>query len=124
MVFTEYGKQLVAVMLGSNIGQIKSCAIGTGSGTAQITDKILIDEWDNASSARLMVGSVDYSVSKKATFITDWNSVQISGCQLKEFGLFLSGATNTGSLFLREAFSNINFDGTNEMRTEITIEAY
>ena len=124
MVFCDYGKQMLAIRLGSNIDFARCCAVGTGSAIEQASDKILNDEWDYAAGARLMVGSVDYSVNKKITFITDWNSVQISGCQLKEFGLFMSGTTNTGSLFLRQAFPNISFDGTNEARVEITIELF
>ena len=115
---------MMAIMLGSNIGQIKCTAIGIGSGAEQVSDKILVDEWDYAAGARLMIGSVDYSVNKKVTFITDWNAVQISGCQLKEFGLFMSGTTNTGSLYLRQAFPNISFDGTNEARIEISVEIF
>lgn len=107
-------------MLGSNIGTIKCCAIGTGSAIEQASDKTLNDEWDNAN-ARLMINEFDYN-NKKTTFITDWNSVQISGCQMKEFGLFLSGTTNTGSLLMRQAFPNINFDGTNEARIEIEVQ--
>jgi len=115
---------MLAIRLGSNIDFARCTAIGTGSGAEQASDKTLVDEWDYAAGARLMIGSVDYSVNKKVTFITDWNSVQISGCQLKEVGLFQSGTTNTGSLFLRQAFPNISFDGTNEARVEITCEVF
>ena len=44
----------------------------------------------------------------------------MSGTALTEFGMFPSGTTSTGSLWNREGFAGVNFDGTTELQVQIT----
>jgi len=120
MVFTNYGKQAITWALGSDISNnhIQYVAIGTGSGTAKITDVTLVSESDR----NLITGSPDFDTTKKVTFQADFNSVEMSGTTLTEFGLVASGPSLEGSVWQREAFGSIVFDGTNELQIISTIE--
>ena len=75
-------------------------------------------EWDRNA----ITGSPDFSVNQQVLFTGDWNSVEISGLILREFGLFTTGTALNGSLWAREAFPAITFNGTNELRVENNIE--
>ena len=118
MTFTNYGKQLTAIRLGSNIDFIQSFGIGTGSATALAADLILVTE----AAKFMQTGSPNYLTAQKVTFRGDRNSVQMSGLSLTEFGLFQSGASSTGSLWAREAFAGITFDGTNELALIFSVQ--
>ena len=60
---------------------------------------------------------------RKVTFQADFNSVEMSGTHLTEFGLFTTGtAALVGSSWLRESFGSIVFDGTNELQVLSTID--
>jgi hypothetical protein len=48
----------------------------------------------------------------------------MSGLVLREFGLTVSGAGNTGSVWSRTGMPAIIFDGTNELRIEEIWEVY
>jgi len=71
-------------------------------------------------------GSPDFTTIRKVTFTGDYNSVQMSGVQLAEFGLFSSGdggnPFGVGSAWFREGFSPLTFDGTNELQITTTLE--
>ena len=120
MVFTNTGVQQTIWRIGSNIGSfIEFFAIGIGSGTALVTNVTLVNE----SGARASItGSPNFTEARKVTFQGDFNSVRMSGMQLTEFGLFSSGASNVGSIWLRESFPSITFDGTNELQISASIE--
>lgn len=120
MVFTTFGREQVALMLGSDIeGHIQHVAIGDGSGTEAVTNVTLVNEVDRNS----LTGSPDFTESRKVTFIADWSSVDFSGTTLQEFGLFVTGASAVGSLYQREQLvGSIVGDGTIEVRVESAIE--
>ena len=107
-------------MLGSSLPnlRIQSIGIGAGSGTAKVTDSTLITEHTRV----IQTGSPNFAVSRKVQFQGDFNSVTMSGLTLTEFGLFASGAVNTGSSQFREAFGSIIFDGTAELQILTTLE--
>jgi len=46
----------------------------------------------------------------------------MSGLILTEFGLFISGPTDIGSAWQREAFGSILFTGTEELQILATLE--
>lgn len=121
MVFTNFGKQSVAFRLGSStptyIGYI---GVGNGSGTVGVTNEALISE----KYRQAITGSPDFSTDRKVGFQADFNSIQMSGMNLMEFGLFHTGsATNfPGSLWQREAFGSVVFDGTNELQIISVLE--
>jgi hypothetical protein len=119
-MFTDYGKEAVAWAIGSDISNnhIQTMAIGIGSATVTASDVSLVNEQDR----EMITGSPDFTTAKKITFQGDFNSVQMSGLDLMEFGLFASGTDNIGSCWQREGFGSIVFDGTNELQILSTIE--
>jgi len=122
ITFTNWGAQAAIYGIGSNRtnNHIQYFAIGSGSGTALVTNVTLAAE----SGVRVAItGSPDFTTVRKVTFTGDYNSTQLSGLNLTEFGLFASGAQLIGSTYLREAFTAVTFDGTNELNLNATIEA-
>jgi len=120
MVFTTYGKLATSWQIGSNLSNnhIQCMSIGSGSGTAGITDVTLLGE----KVRRVITGSPDYSTAREVMFQGDFNSAEMSGTTAMEFGLFSSGLLGTGSCWQREGFGSIVFDGTNELQIQTTIE--
>ena len=119
-MFTDYGKQAVTWALGSDISNnfIGVFAIGSGSGTALATNVTLIEERNRT----LITGSPDFATAKKVEFQGDFNSVQMSGITLFEWGLLASGTANIGSTWQREGIGSIVFDGTLELQLLSTFE--
>jgi len=121
MVVTTYGKAQAALRLGSNIQTIGWVAVGSGSGAVGTGNINLVAEIDrNAFTS----DGIDYSSARKIAFASRFTSVEMSGTQLREFGAFSTGTANTGSLWNREGFAAVNFDGTNELEVEISYEVY
>lgn len=124
MVVTNEGAQFLAFRLGSGLPSfISNVEIGIGSATPLITDKILV----TGSLRQNLTGSPNFVTARKATFQGDFNSVQMSGVKLTEFGLFISGifggsTDGAGSVWLREGFGSVTFDGTNELQIVSTID--
>jgi len=121
MPFTNEGIRQTLLAIGSNLtnNYIQYYAIGIGSGTALVTNVTLVTE---SGTRALITGSPDFTTARKVTFQGDYNSVQMSGISLTEFGLFNSGASNIGSIWLRESFPAVTFDGTIELQISTTIE--
>ena len=118
---TNFGAQALAWRMGSPLNNlwISQLAMGSGSGTALVTNVTLVSERDRNE----ITGSPDFSTARKVIFTGDFNSVEMSGTQLREFGLFTTGlGANVGSSWLREAFGSIIFDGTNELQVQATID--
>jgi len=124
MVFTNYGKQAIAWAIGSDLNTatfdnfIGYVNIGSGSGTVLNTNVTLVEERDRNP----ITGSPNFDTVRKVQFQGDFNSVEMSGIDLTEFGLIGSGTGITGSVWQREAFGSIVFDGTNELQILSTIE--
>ena len=122
MVFTNFGRQAVAWRLGSSLPSlyIQYVGIGTGSATVLVNNETLVTESNRVS----LTGSPNFTTARKVTFQGDLNSVQMSGINLTEFGFFDTGSSTgfTGSIWLREGFGSIVFDGTNELQINATIE--
>jgi len=121
MVFTNYGRS-GAVLLLAGVGNVPQyLAIGSGSGAAVNTLGSLVAE---VLAGRTGFTSRDTSVAQAVTMIFDLNSVQMSGVNLREFGV--GGVTTVGAndLWLREAFPSITFDGSNELEVEATFQTF
>ena len=122
MTMTNYSAQALTWALGSNLpnNYIQYFAVGSGSGTAVVTNTTLAGE----TGSRVLITGSPEQKSAALTPLTqgDFNTIQMSGIQLTEFGLFASGASQTGSVWQREAFSSITFDGTNELQVITTLE--
>lgn len=119
MVITNDGKEFIAIRAGSNISAPSHVAIGTGSSTKNASTHVLTTEAD-----RNAFTSTDYSTAKKLTYIANFNSVEMSGLGLKEFGVFSDGTASTGSTWSVEGFQNVVFDGTNELEVEVSWEIF
>ena len=120
MTFTNAGAQFLAFRLGSSLPDlfVGAIAIGSGSGTATVSDVTLVAE----ELRTIITGSPSFTEARKTQFQGDFNSVEMSGLTLSEFGLFTSGPALTGSTWQREAFGSVTFDGTNELQITITLE--
>lgn len=93
--------------------------IGSGSGTTTAGNTELVHPYD-----RQAVTSINDDTTQKIKWTGDWNSTEISGIQLTEFGLCASGPTTTGSMWSKIGLPGITFDGTNELRIEENWEVY
>lgn len=121
MVFTNIGKSGLIVTIGqSSSTRPQYMAIGSGSGTVAVANTTLVHEVNRTT---LTSGSVDVS-NYEIEYVADWSSVTMSGIDLREFGMFTESAASTGSLWNREAFNSITFDGSNELQIQLTYEVY
>ena len=119
MVFTNPGKEMVALGLGSDVGlYIQALAIGSGSGTVAATQSTLLAPRDRNT----FTGSPNFDTAQKVTFQADFNSVEMSGTTLFEFGFLGSYPALVGSVWQREGFGSIVFDGTNELQIVSVLE--
>ncbi|MCH7519764.1 MAG: hypothetical protein IH964_12165 [Candidatus Dadabacteria bacterium] len=120
MTFTNYGKLATSWAIGSNLTNnfIQYVAIGSGSGTVAVTDVTLVAERDRNA----ITGSPDFDTAKKVQFQADFAATTMSGLILTEFGLFISGPTDVGSVWQRESFGSILFTGTEELQILATLE--
>ena len=120
MTTLNFTKRDIAFLIGGSITTYPTYfAIGSGSGTTNISAGSLRAEED-----RQVFTSVSYPSVNKVTFTGDWNSVEMSGLKLTEFGVAKSGAALIGSVYSRTGLPQIAFDGTNELRIEETWEVY
>ena len=118
MVFTTVGKEMVAYRLGSDIAYPVAYAIGTGSAAVTATGSALTTESDRQN----FTGSPNFTEARKVKFQSNWNSIEMSGTTLTEWGVFDNSTASTGSMYQREGFAGIEFDGTNELQIETTWE--
>jgi hypothetical protein len=120
MVITNYGKSRIALIVGGSSTEIPSwMMIGSGSGIALSTETTLIYPTD-----RQIFTEVNNTTTQKIGFVGDWTTIEVSGLDLREHGITISGAGTTGSVWSRTTYPAINFDGTNELRIEETWEVY
>lgn len=121
MVFVTTGKSGLALALGSFASnRPQYLALGSGSGADLVSVATLIAE----SGTRAIPTSTDISTAQEVTYTIDYNSLVMSGLSLTEFGMFTESAATTGSLWNREAFDAINFDGTNELQIQLTYQVF
>lgn len=123
MAIMNFAKNRIALILGGSIWNAGSnqyptyMMIGTGSATVDVTSPIL-----TTANDRQLNTSVSYPSSQKIKFQGDWNSVELSGLTISEFGMTGSGTGTTGSMWSKAVFGGVNFDGTNELRVLETWE--
>jgi len=119
MVITNHARnKLVLLIGGSSTNYPQYFAIGSGSGTASATDTALAYAVDGQAFT-----TTSYPALQKVTQQGDWNSVEMSGIQLQQFGIKVEAGT-TGSVWSKTSLPPLTFDGTNELRIEETWEVY
>lgn len=119
MILNWAKHQTALFFAGSNTNYPTYFMIGSGSGTTSATNTTLVHPAD-----RQAITAVNGSTSQKIKWTGDWASPEVSGIQLTEFGMCISGAGTTGSMWSKVGFPGISFDGTNELRIEETWEIY
>ena len=111
-MFLNQGKSKVALFIGGSSTEIpNSFIIGTGSGVVTATQTSLI-----AASDSQLFTSTDATTPYKVKWTADWNSVEMSGIQLREFAVAGSGSGVGGPIWSRTSLPAVTFDGTNELR--------
>lgn len=120
MVVLNYARNRAALLFGGSIVEaIDYLMIGTGSETIDVTQDSLTTPVD-----RQLTTALTYPTLQKIKSQGDWNSVEMSGIQLSEFGVTTSGVGVTGSMWSKSVIPSLTFDGTNELRIEETIEFF
>ncbi len=76
MVMTNYAAQAISWAIGSDLSNnfIQAVSIGSGSGTALITNVVLVNE----ASKAVITGSPDFTAARKVQFTADFNAVTMS----------------------------------------------
>jgi hypothetical protein len=115
----NYTKQQVALFVGGSQSIFPNyMMLGSGSGTTTASMNALIAPTDR--QAVTSTSNTLYKVSWQG----DWNSTEISGLSLTEFGMCASGTGVTGSMWDRTSIPAIQFDGTNELRIVNNYEVF
>ena len=116
----DYAKNRMILLLGGSIAEYPTFfTIGSGSGTVVSTQNTLFNPTDIQA-----ITSSSYPSSQSLQFTGDWTSVEMSGTQLREFGICRSGTAFGGSMWSKVNFPAITFDGTNELRVTETWRVY
>jgi len=118
MVITTIGKSGTALILAGQGAAPNYIALGNGSGTELASLSGLYNE---ISGTRKELTTATSNNLRKVTWTGDWSSVEMSGLDLLEFGLFTGSAGNQLWHYVNLG-NGINFDGSNELRVEITWE--
>ena len=119
MILDWTKRELALFLAGSATNRPTYFMLGSGSGTVVSTQTTLFNPFDG-QEATSVTGSTIYKIKYQG----DWNSVEMSGIQLREFAICGSSSTITGSIWSRTTFPAITFDGTNELRVEETWTVY
>ena len=121
MVTTDTGKSgLGLLMAGTSVLYPRYCGIGSGSGTALVTDTALSSE----PGSRVDYSSRDVSVQKEVSWTFDFSSTRMSGLSFTEFGIFDTQVRASGTMFNREGFGPVTFDGGNELQIQVTYRVF
>ena len=119
MVITTYGKEQIAIRIGSNITAPAYISIGSGSQTTSLNVTGLKYEHDRNA---LTGGSMDYTSPRRVRMIANWSSTELSGLNFSEFGVFVPSSGN--KTWSYQGFASGTFDGLQEMEIEETYEVY
>jgi len=114
-MFTNSGKSGTALLWGPSGTRPDYVAIGSGSGAVAVTNTDLVAEVFGVAFTSEFIGSSQFWETQ-----ADFNSVQMSGIGLKEFGVKVSGL----NVWNREGFANIDFDGTLELQIKTKWETF
>ena len=121
MVFTTIGKSGTALAIGtfaSNRPQF--LALGSGSGANAVGNVKLVAE----SGVRKIPTTTDITTANEINYIGDWNSLEMSGLIFTEFGMFTESGLSIGSLWNKEGFGAVTFDGSNELQIQLKYEVF
>jgi len=120
-MITNFGRSGLNLLMTNNANIPQYLAIGSGSGAEIASLGSLIAE---VLATRTSPTSTDSTTANQTAWQFDINSVNMSGVNLTEFGIAGSQAKGTNDLWLREGFSAITFDGSNELQINISFEVF
>ena len=106
-----------ALLTGSSTQIPRFCAIGTGSAAENPAIGSLVSE---ALSDRKDFTSRDDTTANQVTWVYDFSSIEMSGTTLSEFGVGTGSVIGVQDLWNREGFAGTEFDGSNELKIEVT----
>lgn len=104
---------IVAVMAGK-LNYPNYMAIGTGSSTVVSGNITLLTEYD-----RNIMTEKNTSASYTINYIADFNSSEVSGATITEYGLYSAGTA--GSMFNRQVIGSLLFDGDSELQIQCSL---
>ena len=108
---------LALLLSGSVTDRPYSIAVGSGSAAFVVSTGSLQAE---RSGLRAVFTTTDASTVQYVTYTSDFTTVAMSGTLLTEFGVFSSGAVLSGTMWNRETFTSVTFDGTNELQCQVS----
>lgn len=101
-----------AALTGSYVGN-HYLAVGQDSTAYTSGDTALVDEFD-----RNQIDTNDLSVDEQVTMVANWSPNDISGCIMKEHGIFTLGS----AMLNREVMTgSLVFDGEQELQVQTTV---
>lgn len=120
MVVTDYAKNKINLLVGGSHAIVPEYfMIGDGSGAAFAGSTTLENAVDRQEFTQTTFPS-----SQKTTWQGNWNSVEMSGIQLQQFGVIESGTGLTGSQWGITSLPLLDFIGTRELLIEETWEVF
>lgn len=115
----NYAKNEIGLLIGGSSTNFPThFIIGTGSGTTLPTSPELVVPTDTQSFTE-----TSFPAQQKVKWQGDWNSIEMSGTNLQEFGVKV-GSQLTGSIWSKTGIPQLTFDGTNELRIEEIWEVF
>ena len=114
MVITTTGTSGTAILLRGGSVVPSYIAIGSGSGTALDSVTGLFAQFESGTFS-----SIGSGILNVTSWITDFSALVMSGNELREFGLF---DENNDCWHYENLGDPVIFDGSNELKIEITWE--
>lgn len=121
MVTLDRGKSGLALLMGGGTNYPQWCGIGSTSGAELATLGSLYGE---ILSERKQFTTRDNSTVNKVVLTFDYDSVTLSGLNIKEFGVATGSTVVIEDFWNIDTFPGVNFDGSNELQIEITYETF
>ncbi len=118
MGMLDTGKSGLALLLSLSGVRPQYMAIGSGSGAFNSSQTGLVYDLNN----RMAFTNTDISVVKDVTFTGDWGATTMSGLPLREFAV--TTGSSGGTIWSRDAFPAVTFDGSNELQIQVTFRVY
>jgi len=113
MGITTKGLSVCAAALAGSYDVNHYIGVGIGSTAYVSGNTVLVSEFD-----RNQIDTNDLSTTEQITMIANWSPNDISGCILKEFGMFTAGS----AMLNREVMTgSLVFDGEQELQIQQTV---
>lgn len=113
MGVTTVGLSICAAALGGSYSANHYIGVGSTDTAFASGNTVLANEFD-----RNQIDTNDYTTDEQVTMVANWSPNDISGCILKEFGVFTTGS----AMLNREVMTgSLVFDGEQELQVQQTV---